>query len=206
MLKVIPIQKNIISKKALVKADVLEVWADKLNKKQSAEIIKIAEKIKKPLIYKVTAKTFSKLNKDVLSVSKYIDIDLGCDKDLIKKIRKEYKKLEIIISHHNFEETPYEKELKLLTVKMLKKKPDIIKLALFARSISDSFRILDFLQELNKKGIKAICIGMGEFGVLTRFAGDLFGDYMMYFAPDKRNKSAPGQITIQEFKKYRNES
>ena len=109
---------------------------------------------------KVTAKTFSKLNKDVLSVSKYIDIDLGCDKDLIKKIRKEYKKLEIIISHHNFEETPYEKELKLLTVKMLKKKPDIIKLALFARSISDSFRILDFLQELNKKGIKAICIGI----------------------------------------------
>lgn len=206
MLKVISVQKGVIPKKALVGADILEIWADKLNKKQSSEIVKKAGELKKPLIYKVTAKTFSKLNKDVLLASKYIDVDFECDKNLIKKIRKEYKKLEIIISHHNFEKTPYEKELKKLTIKMLKKKPDIIKLALFARSISDSFRILDFLQELNKKGIKAICIGMGEFGVLTRFAGDLFGDYMMYFAPDKRNKSAPGQITIQEFKKYRNES
>jgi len=47
---------------------------------------------------------------------------------------------------------------------------------------------------------------MGEYGLLTRVAGDLFGNYMMYFAQNNKMKSAPGQITIKEFKKHRNES
>ena len=206
MLKVIPLQKVPKMTKALKEADVFEIWADKLSKKDSEKIVYLAGKLKKPLIYKVTAKDFLKLNKTVLIASEYIDIDSECAKSFIKKIKKENAKAKIIISHHDFKETPYDKEIKKIIAKMLKNKPDVIKLALFARSVSDSFRILDFLQDLNKKSIQSICIGMGEYGLLTRLSGDLFGNYMSYFALDENSKSAPDQITIQEFKKYRNES
>lgn len=206
MLKVIPLQKQIKSIKPLEEADVLEIWADNLTEKEQENIIAIAKKLKKPLIYKVTTKDSENLNKTVITKSKYIDVDLSAGKKMVKKIRETNKKIKIIVSHHDFEKTPYEKELKKIVSQMLKLKPDIIKIATYASSISDSFRMLDFLENLNKKGIKAICIGMGEHGLLTRIAGDLFGNYMMYFALDKKTASAPGQITIQEFKKHRNES
>ncbi len=206
MLKVVSVISSITSIKSLSEADVVELWVKKINKKDLIKTIEIIKKSNKPIIYKTTSASIDKLNEEILETSEYIDIDSESDGNFIKNIKKKYKRIKIIISHHNFKETPYEKELAKIAKKILKKKPDIIKLAFLAKSVSDSFRILDFLQDLNKKGIKAICVGMGEYGLLTRVAGDLFGNYMMYFAQNNKMKSAPGQITIKEFKKFKYES
>jgi 3-dehydroquinate dehydratase type I len=89
---------------------------------------------------------------------------------------------------------------------MLSQKADIVKFATQAKKISDSFRMLDFLSSLNGKKQKAICLCMGNEGLLTRISGHLFGNYLMYFSMDEKSKTAEGQITIKKFKKFTNES
>ena len=219
MLKVIPLQKNDF--RGTKEADVLEIWFDKIPAKQHQEILEQAREAKRsrakrpakggeptkkvptiPIIYK----SESSPKEDLIKKAHYIDIDIKTPKATIQKIKKTNPKIKVIISYHNFKETPYEKELKAIHKKMQSKNPDIVKFASHAKSITDSFRMLDFLAHLDKKKQKAICLCMGKHGLLTRISGHLFGNYMMYFAPSKTRKTAPGQITIKEFKTYIHES
>ena len=208
MFKVIPFQKSNV--KNIKDADIFEIWFDRIDSKHYPEIFK---KIKKPIIYKIEKinnKNLKNLKKNIIKKSKYIDIDLNAsvkaEKDLIKKIKKINPKIKVIISYHNFKETPYEKDLKKIYRKMLSQKADIVKFATQAKKISDSFRMLDFLSSLNGKKQKAICLCMGNEGLLTRISGHLFGNYLMYFSMDEKSKTAEGQITIRKFKKFTNES
>jgi 3-dehydroquinate dehydratase type I len=208
MFKVIPFQKSNV--KNIKDADIFEIWFDRIDSKHYPEIFK---KIKKPIIYKIEKinnKNLKNLKKNIIKKSKYIDIDLNAsvkaEKDLIKKIKKINPKIKVIISYHNFKETPYEKDLKKIYRKMLSQKADIVKFATQAKKISDSFRMLDFLSSLNGKKQKAICLCMGNEGLLTRISGHLFGNYLMYFSMDEKSKTAEGQITIKKFKKFTNES
>lgn len=140
-----------------------------------------------------------KIKENIVKKSAYIDIDIQAPASLIKKIKKINPKIKVIISYHNYRETPYEKELKKLYKKMLKKGADIVKFATHAKGIVDSFRMLDFLSALSHKNQEAICLCMGKHGYLTRISGHLFGNHMMYFASSKASKTAPGQITIEKF-------
>lgn len=201
MFKVIPLQKTGL--KSTKDADIVEVWFDRIPKKTHEEILK---KCKQPLIYKMEKFNDKKLNEEVIKKSQFIDIDIDAPKRLFNKIKKINPKIKTIVSYHNFKETPYEKDLKKIYKKMLNKGADIVKFATHAKAISDSFRMLDFLSSLNKKGQKAICLCMGEHGLLTRISGHMFGNYLMYFTSSKNTKTAPGQITIKEFNKYIHES
>ena len=201
MFKVIPIQKKDL--KGTKDADILEIWFDKIPQKDHEKILK---KCTLPIIYKMERLGPKKLKEEIIKKSKYVDVDIDAPKQLIKKIKEINPKITVIVSHHNLKETPYEKDLKKICKKMINKGADIVKFATHAKGISDSFRMLDFLANLSKKKQKAICLCMGEHGLLTRISGHMFGNYLMYFAPSKNTKTAPGQITIKEFNKYIHES
>lgn len=191
MYKVIPIQKNSpknISGADTSGADILEIWFDRIKEKDHKTIL---NKITHPIIYKMENFDTEKIKENIVKKSRYVDVDIQAPASLIKKIKKINPKIRVIISYHNYKETPYEKELKKLYKKMLKKGADIVKFATYAKGIVDSFRMLDFLSALRHKNQETICLCMGEHGYLTRISGHLFGNYMMYFAP--------GQITIKEF-------
>jgi 3-dehydroquinate dehydratase type I len=210
MYKVIPLQTN---KLANTKdADILEVWFDSIPKKEHASLLK---RIKKPFIYKLEKSDPKKLNEAIIREAQYIDIDYQAPKATFKKAKKINPKITIIISYHNFKQTPYEKDLNKIYKKMTSKLPaqtknskSIVKFATSAKGIVDSFRMLDFLANLSKKGQNTICLCMGEHGLLTRISGHLFGNHMMYFSATSKttSKTAPGQITIKEFNKYTHES
>ena len=204
MFKVIPILTPDL--KNTKDADILEVWFEKPAFKK-LDPKKISNRIKKPIIYKSENPTKS-LQEEAVKTSTYIDVDIDTPAKTIKRIKTLNPKIKIIISYHNFKETPYEKDLKRLHKRMLKHKPDIMKFATHAKAIVDSFRMLDFLAEISKKEQKAVCLCMGEHGLLTRVAGHLFGNHMMYFSKTKAaaSSSAPGQITIKEYLKYNHES
>lgn len=194
MLKVISFQTDKI--KNIKGADVLEFWFNRISKKSIAAILK---KIKLPFIYKIENTNLKDINTDAIKKAKYIDIDVKTTSETIKEIKKINPKVLIIISYHNFKETPPKKDLEKILKEMKKKKADIVKFATMANDMVDNFRMLDFCSIIGKRGHKAICLCMGEKGRLTRLTGHLFGNYMMYFAQDEKNKTAPGQITIKEY-------
>jgi 3-dehydroquinate dehydratase I len=202
MLKVIPLQK--LPTKLPSEADILEIWFDRISAKHHEKILEKAKKTSTPIIYKLE----KKLTPAKVLAVQYIDVDVSTAPRTIKQFKKLNPKIKVIISYHNFKETPYGKDLKGIHKKMSKKGADIVKFATHAKSITDSFRMLDFLSELSKKGQKAICLCMGKHGLLTRISGHLFGNYLMYFSASKskESKTAPGQITIKEFNEYTHES
>lgn len=189
MYKVISIKKPDF--KNISQADILEIWFDK-----------IPQNIKKPIIYKM--RTLPSL--EIIKKCAYVDIDVETQKSVIEKIKKVNPKIKVIISYHNFKKTPKIKELKRIYKKMKLLNADIVKFAAQANSIADSFKMLEFLSVLTQKGQKAVCLCMGEKGFLTRISGHLFGNYLMYFSKEGEKPSAPGQITISEFKRLNHES
>lgn len=196
MYKVVSIKGKKIQS-AINGADMLEIRFDHMSEKTGKEMMK---KTKKPVIYKMEKFNEECLKEEIIKKSKYADVDVSASENFIKKIKKINPKIKIIISYHNHKVTPYQKELEKIYKKMIKQSPDIVKFATFAENITDSFRMLDFLSSLRNKGKKAVCLCMGKHGYLTRITGHLFGNYMMYFAADKKSVVSQGQITIKEFK------
>jgi 3-dehydroquinate dehydratase len=43
---------------------------------------------------------------------------------------------------------------------------------------------------------------MGKHGEITRTAGHIFGNYLMYAPLNESQKTAKGQLTVSELKKY----
>ncbi|MFH0875258.1 MAG: shikimate dehydrogenase [archaeon] len=96
------------------------------------------------------------------------------------------------ISIHDFEKTPPLPELERLYDLMNKKNAGLIKIVTSANSINDNFTVFEFLK--GKKNLISFC--MGEYGVISRILANKFGSKLTYAAFD--NKSAPGQISVDE--------
>lgn len=184
-------------KKAQKVADIVEIWFDNF-KIIDSNLRKIFVPKKVPLIYKHIGPE-KNIEKVLAFKIDYIDIDHKSPLSLVKKIRNLSPKTKVIISFHDFKKTPQDRFLKKITQNMQKKGADIIKLATYANDFTDSLRMLNFLKETSKK-TKAICVCMGEKGRITRIAGHLFGNYLMYAPLNNADKTASGQLTIKELK------
>lgn len=202
----IPIKKKTIEsllndlKKVQKKADIIEIWFDELGKNLNKSIInKVFSTTNKKLIYKCT--NIGNLALVLAAKPAFIDLDLKTKVSTLQKIKKLSPKTILILSHHDFKKTPTDKSLKSIAQKAIIKKADIIKIATFANTFSDSLRMLSILDYLNQKKKNAICISMGDKGRITRLTGHLFGNYLMFVSLDDASKTAPGQLTHQELKK-----
>jgi 3-dehydroquinate dehydratase type I len=197
----VPLKKKTIStllsdlKKAQKIADIVEIWQEK--NLAAADLKKIFKIKKKPFIFKIT--TLFSLIAILSHNPEFVDLDLKTPLPIITKIKKQFPKTQIILSHHDFEKTPSDKELSRLIRTMQKKHADIIKIATFANDTTDSLRMLRLLSELSKQQ-RAILLSMGIHGRLTRTAGHLFGNYLMYAPLSLREKTADGQITAKDLK------
>ncbi len=99
----------------------------------------------------------------------------------------------LILSYHNYEETPADLEDLLRTLRS-KGKAQYYKIATMARSTLDAFRMLEFSQ----KHPDVIGICMGEDGQATRILAPLISTPIMYAALSPEHKTAPGQLTMEE--------
>jgi 3-dehydroquinate dehydratase len=206
----IPIRKKTVEeltkdlKKAEKIADVIEIWFAVGKNFTDKDVKKIFKISRKPIIYKPTnfpplPLSFSHISKFLKHNPEFIDLDVETNQKTISQIKKSFPKVKIILSHHNFKETPPTKTLKKIIKKMAKKGADIFKIATYAKSLQDSLRMLELLSEQSKKK-KMICICMGKNGEITRTAGHLFGNYLMYAPLDLKDKTADGQITAKHLK------
>ncbi len=133
--------------------------------------------------------------------AKYIDLDLNELPFTLPQIPAETK---LIISYHNFEETPSNEELANIIDRAKSHNPHILKIATHLNSHSDSFRLLQLLEELTKSGQDAIILGMGPLGPLNRIYGCYLGNYLTFAPLDHESASAPGQLTLPDLQKIKN--
>ena len=130
-----------------------------------------------------------------------IDIDIETPENLkdpiIKKASKMGKK--VIVSYHNYTETPDLDELNNIIAKMFNSGANIAKIACTAKKSSDSSKIM-YLYTQNSN-LVAFC--MGKLGAITRYAAPILGAPFTY-ASTKKQATAPGQIDYTEIENFLN--
>jgi len=128
---------------------------------------------------------------------KYIDVELRekRNRELVDFRDDTGSKTEVIISYHDFEETPPYNTLRDMVNRELEI-GDIGKFATMVKSKKDILNILGVTQEFEGR---VIGIGMGEMGKLTRILGTYFGS-ILTFASMEGKSSAPGQIDVKRLR------
>jgi len=114
----------------------------------------------------------------------------------IDEICSEDRKVNLILSFHDFESTPH--YLSHIAHRIRNTNyADIVKVACKINNICENFYILDLLKRSNKP---TIAIGMGELGTISRILSAKFGAEITFAAIEQDKTSAPGQLTIKQLK------
>jgi len=216
-----------ISSSALKNADLVEVWVDSMPSVPPETIIGM---FKKPLIIVNKGKkehgAFRGTEKERIVLLgryagegvAYVDVAVDTPKPLLRELfARKSRSTKVILSYHDFTKTPTLLALKKARDKAFRAGAHLFKAAVFARTYEDNLTILRFLAESRRAGKPCIAHCMGEKGRISRILAPLFGSYIIYAAPEVRragrnhaegarasirHATAPGQLTVSEYKKF----
>jgi 3-dehydroquinate dehydratase/shikimate dehydrogenase len=126
----------------------------------------------------------------------YIDVEIESTKRFLNEISSFAKKrhTHLIVSYHNFKETPSRKELQKILVSCYDAGANVAKIACSVNSKNDAARLLSLYEEEGRK----IVLGMGEIGKITRLAALELGAEFSFAALSEESVTAPGQLTFRE--------
>lgn len=130
---------------------------------------------------------------------KYVDLELATDS--LANVVKELKKvgLNVIISAHNFTNTPSLPEMIRIINKERQVGADICKLITTATTRDDNVACLNLVSKVSKQ-TDVICFAMGKLGIISRILSPLIGAYLTFATAVKGRESAPGQLTVKEMR------
>ncbi|XVE90155.1 hypothetical protein DITRI_Ditri20bG0055200 [Diplodiscus trichospermus] len=110
----------------------------------------------------------------------YVDVELEVAHDFINSIiEKKPDKFKIIVSSHNFHNTPSAEALCNLAARIQATGADIIKIATTAIYITDCMRIFQITLHIK---VPTIGVAMGERGLISYLLSPKFGGYLTYGA------------------------
>lgn len=141
-----------------------------------------------------------KLATAITAGADYVDIEIEAEesfRDYLTQLARTHH-CGLILSYHNFDETPSREDLLQILEECFLLGADIAKLVCQVRSLSDSARILslyDSGQRHSDGGKRIIALGMGEEAQITRIAAPLLGAPFTYAAPGPGRETAPGQLS-----------
>ena len=128
----------------------------------------------------------------------YVDLELkaptSSHKALLETVEDSATRL--ILSWHNFQETPTREELVGRLAMMQDKGAHIAKIVTMAHDYHDVLRVLHLQEEAARMEIPLIAFCMGEPGVVSRVATVELGGYMTYCAVSEDDATAPGQLSV----------
>ncbi|QQS51545.1 MAG: type I 3-dehydroquinate dehydratase [Bacteroidota bacterium] len=138
------------------------------------------------------------LHRAIVAGAKYVDIELEASDEQRQRIvdlarRHECK---VIISYHNYSETPGMRELFEIIDSCFAKGADIAKLATMVHNRVDNARLMSLYSDSRP----LVAIGMGEEGKLSRVMAPLLGASFTFAAADGEVGTAPGQISYSDMK------
>ena len=200
--KTVPEALRLIEKAEEVSADLIEVRFDCL--KNSCEVSGLAAHSQMPKIATDrSSRTETEQRQMLLSAAKsgfeYVDIELS--KPQLKDLVKELKALgaKPIVSFHKFNGSLGTSELNSILEREISSGADVCKIVTTAKRIEDNLTILNFMSATLSKA-KLVCFCMGELGKISRLLSPLFGGFFTFAALERGNKTAVGQMTVQEMK------
>ncbi|KAA8536927.1 hypothetical protein F0562_029405 [Nyssa sinensis] len=121
----------------------------------------------------------------------YIDVELQVAHEFNNSIYgKKPEKFKVIVSSHNFHNTPSVEAIGNLVARIQATGADIVKIATTALDITDVARVFQVTVHCQ---IPTIGIVMGERGLISRLLSPKFGGYLTYGALEAGAISAPGQ-------------
>jgi 3-dehydroquinate dehydratase I len=187
--------------------DYHEVWLDYIVDLDEQFIKKLIEKYEEKLVLLFRRKNLETIHMNlskryailnIINKTKtYVDLDIS-QKEELAYIKNENRNIETIISYHNYQKTPTEKEMQTIIQSMQEFSPAIVKIAAQCNNEKDALLLMNTLQQLKEKQQPFIITGMGNYGKITRIAGALWGNEMNFAPQTLDEKSAPGQLRRQE--------
>ncbi|MBI5415044.1 type I 3-dehydroquinate dehydratase [Candidatus Peregrinibacteria bacterium] len=194
------------------KADILELWLGDLSQNE-IDFDEIWKHKKTPFLLNCKGpkeqggfsgtdeKKFKILLEGAQKGAEYCDFDCEFDAKLLSKFIQEKKKAKLILSAHFFDETPHFDTLKDIAQRMKNSGADIVKIAAMANSHEDLMTMLELTDFLKEQKIPFISISMGELGKPSRVLTPMNGGEMMFAAFSEAEKTASGQMTVEEMRK-----
>jgi len=131
--------------------------------------------------------------------AKYIDVEIERGPEVASRLADACKGTgcQLIISYHNFEETPARRKLADIIDQCLDGRADIVKLACKVNKPEDNSVLLSLYQDHSN----IVAFGMGPLGKIARLASLKCGAEFTYVASDLGEGTAPGQFTVSEIRK-----
>ncbi len=142
---------------------------------------------------------YAKLKRAIEAGAKYVDIEIETSKEqreAIIEIARD-NNCRVIISYHNYVETPSMNELFSIADKCYQVGADVAKLATRVNFSEDNAKLLA-LYSINKP---MVALGMGEAGKVSRIVAPLMGAEFTFAAEDGGMETAPGQIPYSAMKR-----
>ncbi len=188
-------------------ADVIEIRLDYL---QKVDVAAFSLAIKKPLLFTNRPAweggrcqtdedaRITPLLEAVEQKAAYIDLELMAPDVSHNRLQSEIRSREtnLILSWHNFKETPTRTELVDNLTMMQDKGADVGKIVTMAHDHHDVLRVLGLQEDAARKNFPLIAFCMGKPGVISRLATAELGGYMTYCSVDGREGTAAGQLTV----------
>ena len=185
-------------------ADIIELRLDYIEDIDVLKFKQILESVKIPVIVTCrikeqggTVDIDDSVRKQIFNCAlenkcEYIDIEYGTKwaKEFIGKSED----TKVILSFHNFSETPNLLELNKIYDMINAQNSDIVKFITTANSINDNFEIFRLLE--NKNNLISFC--MNQKGEISRILAPKYGSLITYSSLNTGKVSAPGQVNIEE--------
>ncbi len=126
-----------------------------------------------------------------------IDIELATP-SLAEVVRQVKERATCLISFHDTIGTPSPEKLQEMVRKQLAAGADICKVVTTARSFADNSPVLQLAADFPQARI--VSFAMGPLGYSSRLLSPLFGGDFVYASMGAGKESAPGQLTVRDFR------
>lgn len=199
--------------------DFYEIWLSYIQDIDVDFVWKISEELNGKLIFLfrkqnldksgLGSETKEKIIKLLENSENYLDLDINDQKEELEFVKKEKLQNKLILSYHNYEETPdLDKLVETMdsrwslprtTIRGGNDNVVITKVSTFCKTAKDGIKLLTLLLKLKKESRKFIILGMGEEGKITRIFGAIWGNEFNFAPVSDEEKSAPGQLAKEKF-------
>jgi 3-dehydroquinate dehydratase type I len=126
--------------------------------------------------------------------SSYIDWEFRPGESLPEELSPMREK--VILSYHDFEETPAENELESLFDQMAASSTGVVKVVTLAQRMEDNLSLLNLIGRGRKRGIEVVAFCLGPLGRISRLACIFIGGAFTFAALESGAEAAPGQLSL----------
>jgi 3-dehydroquinate dehydratase type I len=195
--------------------DFYEIWLAYVKDLDTDFVWKLSEQFNGKLIFLFRKQNLEKsdlekeLKEKIIKLlensNNFLDLDISNQKEELDFVKEQKLNNKLVISFHNYKETPRLEELEEITKDMdsrFRGNDNVIfKVSTFCKTPEDGIKLLTLLLKLKEQKKKFIVLGMGEEGVIVRIYGALWGNEFNFAPVSEDEKSAPGQITKERLEK-----